>query len=53
VSFCAGFIPETDESGKEKWPKGEEKVWRAGMRSVDKSEYAVPSVVEAGLPLIT
>lgn len=28
-------MPETDASGKEKWPKGDEKVWKAGMRSVD------------------
>lgn len=31
-----GYLPETDASGKEKWPKGEEKVWKAGMRSLDK-----------------
>lgn len=36
VRTLTGFIPETDESGKEKWPKGEEKVWKDAMRSVDK-----------------
>lgn len=53
MSSCAGFIPETDESGKEKWPKGDEKVWKDAMRSVDKGEYAVPSVIQADLPFIT
>lgn len=36
VRTLTGFIPETDETGKEKWPKGDEKAWRDGMRSVDK-----------------
>ncbi|KAJ7756371.1 glycogen phosphorylase [Mycena olivaceomarginata] len=31
----AGYLPETDASGKEKWPRGEEKVWKEGMRDVD------------------
>ena len=53
MSSCAGFIPETDESGKEKWPKGDEKVWKDAMRSVDKGEYAVPSVIQADLSSIT
>jgi hypothetical protein len=34
-----GYLPETDASGKEKWPKGDEKVWKAGMRNVDKGAY--------------
>ena len=34
--FWAGYIPETDEKGHEKWPRGEEKVWKAGLRGVDK-----------------
>lgn len=34
-----GYLPETDASGKEKWPKGDEKVWKAGMRTVDKGVY--------------
>lgn len=30
-----GYLPEVDASGKEKWPKGEEKVWKSGMRGLD------------------
>jgi len=51
--FCTGYIPETGESGKEKWPKGEEKVWRDVMHSVDKGEYEFPSPIEENLPFIT
>ncbi|KIK71408.1 glycosyltransferase family 35 protein [Collybiopsis luxurians FD-317 M1] len=29
------YTPETDASGKEKWPRGEEQVWKAGLRGVD------------------
>jgi len=37
ILFCApGYLPEKDASGKEKWPRGDEKVWKAGMRVVDK-----------------
>lgn len=32
---CKGYTPETDESGKEKWPRGDEKVWKAGLRGVN------------------
>jgi len=31
-----GYLPEKDASGKDKWPRGEEKVWREGMRTIDK-----------------
>ncbi|KAJ6472746.1 hypothetical protein C8R47DRAFT_1324652 [Mycena vitilis] len=30
-----GYLPETDAAGKEKWPRGEEKVWKEAMRDVD------------------
>ncbi|EEB95745.1 hypothetical protein MPER_05237, partial [Moniliophthora perniciosa FA553] len=29
------YLPEVDSSGKEKWPRGDEKVWKEGMRGVD------------------
>ncbi|PPQ83162.1 hypothetical protein CVT25_005409 [Psilocybe cyanescens] len=36
VRTLTGYLPEKDEEGRDKWPKGEEKVWKDGMRSVDK-----------------
>ncbi|KIM37789.1 glycosyltransferase family 35 protein [Hebeloma cylindrosporum] len=36
VRSLTGYLPEKDASGKEKWPLGDEKVWKAGMRTVDK-----------------
>ncbi|KAF7761606.1 CAZyme family GT35 [Agaricus bisporus var. burnettii] len=36
VRTLTGYLPEVDVTGKEKWPKGEEEVWKAGMRGVDK-----------------
>ncbi|KAF5353527.1 hypothetical protein D9756_007833 [Leucocoprinus leucothites] len=35
VRTLTGYLPETDATGKEVWPKGDEKVWKAGMRGVD------------------
>ncbi|KAJ7655854.1 glycogen phosphorylase [Mycena polygramma] len=35
VRTLTGYLPETDAAGKEKWPRGEEKVWKEGMRDVD------------------
>lgn len=35
VRTLTGYTPETDETGKEKWPRGDEKVWKAGLRGVD------------------
>lgn len=32
-----GYTPEKDAAGKDKWPLGEEKVWKNGMRAVDES----------------
>ena len=29
-----GDFPEIDEGGKEKWPRGDEKVWKDAMRGV-------------------
>ncbi|KAK0219004.1 glycogen phosphorylase [Armillaria fumosa] len=35
VRSLTGYLPEIDETGKEKWPKGDEKIWKDGMRGVD------------------
>jgi hypothetical protein len=35
---ATGYLPEKDASGKDKWPRGEEKVWREGMRTIDRGE---------------
>lgn len=34
----SGYLPDKDESGKEKWPKGEEVVWKDGYRQLDTSK---------------
>lgn len=36
--FVSGYLPEKDASGKEKWPKGEEEVWKDGYRKLDTGE---------------
>ena len=36
VRSLTGYKPETDEKGQEKWPKGDEKVWKDGLRGVDR-----------------
>jgi starch phosphorylase len=35
VRSLTGYLPEKDDSGKEKWPKGEEAVWKDGYRKLD------------------
>ncbi|KIJ64336.1 glycosyltransferase family 35 protein [Hydnomerulius pinastri MD-312] len=35
VRTLTGYLPEKDAEGKEKWPRGDEKVWRAGFRGLD------------------
>ncbi|KAJ7243905.1 glycogen phosphorylase [Mycena haematopus] len=35
VRTLTGYLPETDAAGKEKWPRGEETVWKSGMRDLD------------------
>ncbi|KAJ6472722.1 hypothetical protein C8R47DRAFT_1324630 [Mycena vitilis] len=35
VRTLTGYLPETDAAGKEKWPRGEERVWKEAMRDVD------------------
>ncbi|KAF8439940.1 glycosyltransferase family 35 protein [Boletus edulis BED1] len=35
VRTLTGYLPEKDDSGKEKWPKGEEQVWKDGYRGLD------------------
>ncbi|KAH6873979.1 glycogen phosphorylase [Coprinopsis sp. MPI-PUGE-AT-0042] len=32
IRTLTGYLPETDASGKEKWPRGDEKVWKEGIR---------------------
>jgi len=39
-----GYLPEVDETGKEKWPRGDEKVWKAGIRGLDTD---VPSITKS------
>lgn len=34
-----GYTPDTDEKGQEKWPRGDEKVWKEGIRGVDKGVH--------------
>jgi starch phosphorylase len=36
----AGYTPEKDAQGNEKWPVGDEKVWKEGLRDVDAGVYA-------------
>ncbi|PVG00093.1 putative glycogen phosphorylase [Serendipita vermifera] len=33
---ATGYLPEVDDQGQEKWPKGDEQTWKAGMRDVDR-----------------
>ncbi|KAG1751749.1 hypothetical protein EDB19DRAFT_1198501 [Suillus lakei] len=44
VRTLTGYFPEKDSEGKEKWPRGEEKVWKDGMRSLD---TGVPSITKS------
>jgi starch phosphorylase len=39
IIVATGYLPEKDASGKDKWPRGEEKVWREGMRTIDRGEF--------------
>ena len=39
INVATGYLPEKDASGKDKWPRGEEKVWRDGMRTLDRGEF--------------
>ncbi|KJA26532.1 glycosyltransferase family 35 protein [Hypholoma sublateritium FD-334 SS-4] len=41
VRTLTGYTPEKDASGKDQWPRGDEGVWRDGMRTVDKDVQAV------------
>jgi len=36
VRTLTGYLPEKDASGRDKWPRGDEKVWKEGTRTVDK-----------------
>ncbi|KAH8077380.1 glycogen phosphorylase [Cristinia sonorae] len=44
VRTLTGYTPDTDEKGKEKWPRGDEKVWKDGLRGVDKD---VPDITRS------
>ena len=35
VRSLTGYLPETDEHGKEKWPRGDEQTWKENMRSLE------------------
>ncbi|KAF7307131.1 Alpha-1,4 glucan phosphorylase [Mycena indigotica] len=35
VRTLTGYLPETDASGKEKWPLGDEKTWKSALRGVE------------------
>ena len=36
-----GYLPEKDAAGKEKWPKGDESVWKGGMRGLDTGTFCI------------
>ncbi|KAI0370981.1 glycogen phosphorylase [Pilatotrama ljubarskyi] len=44
VRTLTGYTPETDASGKEKWPVGDEKVWKEGIPSLTTE---VPSITKS------
>ncbi|KIY50861.1 glycosyltransferase family 35 protein [Fistulina hepatica ATCC 64428] len=35
IRTLTGYVPEKDETGKERWPRGDEATWRAAMREAD------------------
>jgi hypothetical protein len=35
ILLSTGYFPEIDALGKEKWPRGNEKVWKDGMKKLD------------------
>ncbi|KII90237.1 glycosyltransferase family 35 protein [Plicaturopsis crispa FD-325 SS-3] len=44
VRTLTGYIPEKDETGKEKWPRGDEAVWKRGTRGITTD---VPAVTDS------
>ena len=50
VRSLTGYKPETDEKGQEKWPRGDEKVWKDGLRGVDKGVCRFLTVCGACFP---
>ncbi|PCH42943.1 glycosyltransferase family 35 protein [Wolfiporia cocos MD-104 SS10] len=44
VRTLTGYTAERDETGKEKWPIGDEQTWKAGMRGLDTD---VPSITKS------
>jgi hypothetical protein len=47
---ATGYIPEVDEKGEEKWPRGDEATWKAGLKGVDTSEstFSEPAITGMG-----
>ncbi|CAL1697658.1 unnamed protein product [Somion occarium] len=45
VRSVTGYFPEIDEKGQEKWPRGDEKVWKAGLRGVHRDVPAITKSV--------
>ncbi|KAG6336747.1 hypothetical protein ID866_2352 [Astraeus odoratus] len=41
VRTLTGYIPEKDEQGREKWPRGDEKTWKDGLRSLDTNANSI------------
>ncbi|KAL0952886.1 hypothetical protein HGRIS_007105 [Hohenbuehelia grisea] len=45
VRTLTGYLPETDSSGKEKWPRGEEKIWKECSRHLDEDVQSITKSV--------
>ncbi|KZT25028.1 glycosyltransferase family 35 protein [Neolentinus lepideus HHB14362 ss-1] len=41
VRTLTGFLPETDSTGKAKWPRGDEKTWKEALRGVTTDEPTI------------
>ena len=51
LTNALGYFAEVDESGKEKWPRGEEKVWKEGLRAQDTGRYSSAHPTPGSAPL--
>ncbi|KIO21097.1 glycosyltransferase family 35 protein [Tulasnella calospora MUT 4182] len=38
---ATGYLPEKTEDGKEVWPRGQESVWKSGLRAVETEETSI------------
>ncbi|KIY66143.1 glycosyltransferase family 35 protein [Cylindrobasidium torrendii FP15055 ss-10] len=45
VRTLTGYLPDTDESGKEKWPRGDEKTWKDAIRGPDTDTTSITKSV--------